>query len=142
MREVNLYDNCLTATDFILLRQSAGWGILPKLQIEQALKNGIYSVVAKHGDNVVGMGRLVGDGIMYWYIQDVIILPEYQGKNIGNRIIEKLLKYAEVNSLSQTTITIGLMSAKGKEGFYKKFDFIERPNDAFGAGMIKKITID
>jgi len=142
MREVKLYDNCLTVTDFILLRESVEWDTLPKIQIEQALKNGIYSVVAKHGDNVVGMGRLVGDGIMYWYVQDVIILPEYQCENIGKRIIEKLLKYAEVNSLAQTTITIGLMSAKGKEGFYKKFDFIERPNDKFGAGMIKKIMID
>lgn len=140
--EVKLYDNCLTVDDFNLLRNSAGWNTVPKLQIEQSLEKGLYSVVAKDGDKVVGMGRLVGDGIMYWYIQDVIILPKYQGRNIGKRIIHKLLKYTEMNSLSQTNITIGLMAAKGKEGFYKEFNFIERPNDIYGAGMIKNIFID
>ena len=29
------------------------------------------------------------------------------------------------------------MSSKGRENFYKSFGFIERPNEKFGAGMIK-----
>ncbi len=32
-------------------------------------------------------------------------------------------------------IMISLLAAKGKEEFYKKFNFIDRPNDAFGCGM-------
>ena len=139
--EVKLYGNCLTAENVIVLRKSVGWDAFSKLQIEQAIKNGIYSVAAMHNENVVGMGRLVGDGIMYWYIQDVIVLPEYQGKNIGKSIIEKLLKYVEANSLPKTTTTVGLMAAKGKEAFYKKLGFIERPNDEAGAGMVKKLTL-
>lgn len=34
---------------------------------------------------------------------------------------------------------VGLMSAKGKEEFYKRFGFIERPNESYGAGMIQFI---
>jgi hypothetical protein len=30
---------------------------------------------------------------------------------------------------------VNLMAAQGKEGFYKKFGFAERPNDGHGAGM-------
>lgn len=26
------------------------------------------------------MVRLVGDGVLYWYLQEIIVLPEYQGK--------------------------------------------------------------
>jgi len=33
------------------------------------------------------MGRIVGDGVTICYIQDVIVLPEYQGKGIGKAII-------------------------------------------------------
>lgn len=33
--------------------------------------------------------------------------------------------------------SVGLMSAKGKEDFYKKFGFMERPNESYGAGMIQ-----
>ncbi len=31
---------------------------------------------------------------------------------------------------------IGLMSTRGMESFYKKFGFIERPNDGLGSGMV------
>lgn len=58
---VKLHDNCLTVKDFILLRECVGWGTLPKLQIGQALNKSIYSVVARHNEKIVGMGRLVGD---------------------------------------------------------------------------------
>lgn len=46
-------------------------------------------------DEVVGMGRLVGDGVMYWYLQEIVVLPEYQGNGIGTAIVNKLLKYVE-----------------------------------------------
>ena len=32
-------------------------------------------------------------------------------------------------------IMVSLKAAKNKEGFYKKFGFIERPNEDFGPGM-------
>jgi len=32
-------------------------------------------------------------------------------------------------------VKIVLVASKGKESFYRKFDFIERPNDTDGAGM-------
>jgi hypothetical protein len=36
-------------------------------------------------------------------------------------------------------IMISLMAAKGKEEFYKKFDFIGRPNEMTGEGMFQWI---
>jgi hypothetical protein len=33
--------------------------------------------------------------------------------------------------------TIGLFAARGKEGFYKKFDFVERTGENLGLGMCK-----
>ena len=32
-------------------------------------------------------------------------------------------------------IMISLMAAENKQGFYKKFGFIERPSEFFGPGM-------
>jgi len=132
-----LYDeNMLTAKQFLMLRESVGWkGVEP--QVEKALQRGLYNVVAKDGNNAVGMGRLVGDGIMYWYVQDVIVNPLYQGKGIGKEIMRILTQYVEKNSIPNTIVTIGLMAAKGKEDFYVKLGYIERPNDIYGPGMIK-----
>ena len=94
-------------------------------------------MIAKDGDKVVGMGRLVGDGYIYWYVQDVVIDPEYQGKGIGKAIMQYLTDYIENNSIPNTEVTIALMAAKGKEDFYTKLGFFTRPTERFGPGMMK-----
>ena len=127
--------NTLCAKDFIRLRKAAGWGIHPENQAEVGLKNSLFTVAAIHNNQVIGMGRLVGDGFMICYIQDLIVLPEYQGKGIGTAIMERLMTYISDNAIPETCVTAGLFSAKGKEGFYEKFGFYIRPNDNRGAGM-------
>ncbi|MEG2290337.1 MAG: GNAT family N-acetyltransferase [Clostridium sp.] len=136
---IRFYTNKLTADEFNGLRESVGWGGILKIQVEKALECDLYDVVAMDDDAIVGMGRLVGDGSMYWYIQDVIVLPTYQGNGIGKTIVKMLNDYVYSNTIENTTTTVALMAAKGKEDFYKKFEFIERPTEVLGAGMIRKI---
>jgi GNAT superfamily N-acetyltransferase len=112
-----------------------------KFTIDADYDKSLFNVAAILNDQIIGMGRLVGDGFNIWYIQDVIVFPEYQGKGVGKAIIIRLIIYAEDNSLSNTAITIGLMSAKGKEGFYSKLGFRVRPNGNEGAGMIMNIRV-
>lgn len=59
--------------------------------IPRSLDASRFGAVALDGDTVVGMGRVVGDGVLYFYIQDVAIDPDYQGRGIGQRIVEALL---------------------------------------------------
>ena len=141
-----LKENILTAKVFLQLRESAGWGGSPKdQQIEAGLKNSLVTISAVYENQIIGMGRLVGDGFIICYIQDVIVRPEYQGKGIGKAIMKKLIAYAKNNGFSDTHMTIGLFTAKGKEGFYRKFGFVERPspveNSPQGAGMILILPI-
>ena len=69
------------------------------------------------------MGRLIGDGAMYWYLQEIIVLPQFQGKGVGTMIVNHLIDYAKANSISGEFTTIGGVSAKGKEPFYEKMGF-------------------
>lgn len=139
---IPLIDNILTAEDYIYLRSEVGFSKTPLEQTQRALMNGLFSVVAECDGKIVGMGRLVGDGVMYWYIQDVAVLPEYQGKGIGKVIVQRLMQYVEENSIPGTYTTIGLMAAKGKDSFYEKLGFISRPNETCGAGMIKRFLVE
>ena len=140
LMEIKYVENGLTAEQYVALMKSCGRQ-RTELQSEMALKGGLYNVLAKDGEQAVGMGRLIGDGVMYWYIQDVMIRPEYQGKGIGKTIIEYLLRHVESNGVSGTSAYVGLMSAKGKDGFYEKLGFIARPNEKYGAGMDRWIEI-
>lgn len=89
---IHYEENTLTAKQFLTLRESVGWEGVEN-QVEKALDAGLYNVIAKDSELVIGMGRLVGDGFMYWYIQDVIVEPQYQGCGIGKTIMEFLFRH-------------------------------------------------
>ena len=120
---IDLVDNGLTAEDFIRLKVATGFMNRPLEQVERALNNGLFNVVAIHNGQVIGMGRLVGDGAIYWYLQEIIVLPEFQGMGIGKSIVNRLLDYIKSSAIPGTHISIGLTAAKGKEPFYEKFGF-------------------
>ncbi len=121
--EIKLVDNVLQAEDFVRLRIEAGFVEIPVDHARKALQNGLINVSAIYNGELVGMGRLVGDGAMYWYLQEIIILPQFQRKGIGTMIVNYLVDYARENSITGKFTIIGGVSAKGKEPFYEKMGF-------------------
>ena len=83
----------LTAEQFNILTESAGWGYSTIEQVEIALKNSLYTVCIIEGNKVIGMGRMIGDNSMSYFIKDVVVIPEYQGKGVGKLIINDILSY-------------------------------------------------
>ena len=56
-------------------------------------------------------------------LQEIIVLPEYQGRGIGKRIVNKLLEHVRNTAIPGTWVEVGLTAVKGKEPFYEKFGF-------------------
>lgn len=134
-------ENALTAADFVGFQQKMGWTADPIEQVEKSIAHQLYSVVAVESGEVVGMGRLLGDAVMYWYINDVFVLTARQGRGIGKKLVLMLLSFVQKSSLPGTSVSVGLMSAKGKEGFYRKLGFTCRPSLQDGAGMTLEMDI-
>lgn len=137
-----IYDHLLSVTDYNNLRNSAGWKLLSTKQAEAGLANSAYVVAAKKEGNTIGMARVITDGGAVFYIQDVAVLPEYQGNGIGKTMLQMIMTFLYSKLEKGDIIQVGLMAAKGKEVFYKSFGFIERPNDQLGAGMTQWIGED
>ncbi len=135
--DFQLVDNHLTPEDFVRLKTATGFIERPLAQVCKALANDLFDVSIHYKGTVVGMGRLVGDGAMYWYLQDIIVQPEYQGQGIGRMIVNRLLEYIKENAMPGTKIEIGLTAVKGKEPFYEKFGF-----SSGSSGMKKRMEID
>lgn len=139
--DISFKENILTADDVILFQKKMNWTVDSKEQWEKSLKNTVYSVVAMKDGEIIAMGRLLGDEAIYWYINDVFVLTDYQGYGIGREIVHRLLQYVKENSLSGTEVSVCLLCAKNKEGFYEKLGFCTRPHEYEGAGMEMEISI-
>ena len=119
--------------DYMRLREAAGWQTLDYETAEAALRNSLYSVSAATQTEVVGCGRVVGDGAAYFYIQDVMVLPEFREMGLANGIMERIMGY--LNAEAKPGAFVGLMSAQGLSGFYVRYGFSERAPDA--PGMVR-----
>lgn len=134
---MELRENELDVDTYLGLRKSVGWKELSREQAEKALKNSLYIVVAYEAGKPVGMGRIVGDGAVICYVQDLLICPGYRKQGIGGTLLEQLKHYVEALRLHNTELMLGLMCAKGRESFYERHGFIARPTKELGPGMIQ-----
>lgn len=132
-----LKENALDADTYLKLRKSVKWKKLSYEQAEKALKNSLYTVCAYEFDRPVGMGRIVGDGAVICYIQDLVVVPDAQAAGIGSQIVEMLIEYVDSLRMEGTEMMLDLMCAKGREMFYEKHHFIARPTENLGPGMIQ-----
>ena len=115
--------NELTAEEFILLWETV-WGQGPTLeQTKLAMEYTLFRVSVFDGDKIVAMARMNGDMGLDYYIKDVIVRPEYQGRGIGRMLIDELLKFISENGVKGTDIFVELCAMPDKIPFYEKFGF-------------------
>lgn len=133
---LEIKENMLDADTYLSLRAQVGWVRLSDAQAKAALSNALYTLCAYLDGEPVGMGRIVGDGAVVSYVQDLVVIPKAQGRNIGGLILERLRAYVESITEPGTRMMLCLMCAKGRENFYESHGFIARPTDALGPGMI------
>lgn len=129
--------NTINVQDYLAIRAKVGWKKLLEEQAAQALKHSIYVIGAYEDDQLVGMGRIVGDGAVVCYVQDLIVIPEYQKKGVGSLLLNHLIEYVESLRQEESQMMLCLMCAKGREIFYEKHGFTARPTDGLGPGMIQ-----
>lgn len=134
---ITIRNNTIHVQDYLTIRACVGWRVLLEEQAVKALQNSLLVVGAYDGEQLVGMGRIVGDGAVICYVQDLIVLPEYQRKGVGSKVLGALIDYVEGLRIDGSQMMLCLMCAKGRESFYEKNGFIARPTNELGPGMIQ-----
>ncbi len=121
--------------EYLKLRVAVGWGAADREATERSIQNTFYWVCLLDDEQVIGCGRVIGDGGLCFYVQDIIVLPAYQGQGYGRQIMDRVMEYLAANA--RPGAFAGLMAAHGVAGFYRQYGFIERPNEQLGPGMIR-----
>lgn len=122
---------------YLSLREQVKWVLLDRKQAQLALDNSMKIITVYDKETPIGMGRIVGDGAVICYVQDLIVIPPYQRQHVGGEILDRLIAYVERLTAPGTRMMLCLMCAKGRELFYEKHGFVARPTDALGPGMIQ-----
>lgn len=60
--------------------------------LEAAVRGSSHVVTARHGDELLGLARVVSDGATIAYLQDVLVRPELQREGVGRQLVEAALE--------------------------------------------------
>lgn len=138
MKEVVLKEE-ISVEEFLEVIESVGFKTYSKEQTKKALQNTMYMVKALVDNEVVGIGRVVGDFSIMCSLTDICVKPEYQGKGIGLKIVKKLKEMIEDGVKPGEKMQIELTPTAGNEEFYKKAGFKYKPEVITGMYLwIKK----
>ena len=115
-------ETSVSIDDVLHLYQAVGWTNYtnqPQM-LEQALSHSLATYLARDGEKIVGLVRLVGDGFSSVFVQDLIVLPSYQRQGIGSFMMKQALAdykdaYQVQLATEQTEKTLGFYRSLGFE---------------------------
>ena len=114
-------ETSVSIDDVLHLYQAVSWTNYtnqPQM-LEQSLAHSLAIYVARDGEKIVGLVRLVGDGFSSVFVQDLIVLPSYQRQGIGSNLMKEAL--ADYKDAYQ--IQLATEQTEKNLGFYRSLGF-------------------
>jgi ribosomal protein S18 acetylase RimI-like enzyme len=97
-------------------REDPAW----RAAIPQMIRGSFCFLVAREpGGRIVGMGRVISDGVSDAYIQDVAVLEAFRGRGIGGELVRRLTEQCREARINW----IGLLAEPGTQAFYEPLGF-------------------
>jgi ribosomal protein S18 acetylase RimI-like enzyme len=123
--------------DYHAMIRAVGWGLYVNFDVsETALANSLYTATAYEGDKAIGFVRVVGDGAVFFYIQDLMVLPEYQRRGIGTALLDDVMAWLNKNAPKKAYVS--LFTGKAKAPFYERYGFEGPEKFLYGMAMKRK----
>ena len=89
-------NDVISFEEILPLYEAVGWSNYTSnpTMLQNALEHSLFLISARDEDGkLVGFLRAVGDGYSILYIQDIIVLPEYQRQGIGTQLLRQTLEH-------------------------------------------------
>lgn len=134
MTDFHVIERLPTVEEYAAFRAAVGWRAVGAEASARGLRNSLYSVVIEHHGEAVACGRIVGDGGVYFYVQDVVVLPPWQGRGLGRRVMDAVMAWLRAEARGGAFV--GLMAAQGVAAFYERYGFAERAAGAPGMYLV------
>ena len=114
-------ETSVSLDDVLHLYQAVGWTNYtnqPQM-LAQALTHSLAIYLARDGEKIVGLVRLIGDDFSLVFVQDLIVLPSYQRQGIGSALMKQAL--ADYKDVYQ--VQLATEQTEKNLGFYRSLGF-------------------
>lgn len=108
--------------DYLRLRRVAGLSPFSRQAAERGLPNSVFGVCLMRGEEVVGMGRIIGDGGCFFQVTDIAIEPAHQGRGLAKWIMQALTDF--IKTLPKSAY-VSLIADVPANRLYAQFGFDE-----------------
>jgi predicted N-acetyltransferase YhbS len=122
-----------SVAEFIELRRIMGSPEVDEETATKTVNNALFTVCLRDENRLLGLARAVGDGVLYFYIADVIVRPELRASGYGKLLMEAVMQYLRMATHPGAMIVV--VPLEGRETFYERFGFKRCPGGHFGTGM-------
>ena len=61
-------------------------------QLEQAISNSLYVLSAWDEECLIGLIRIIGDGLTIIYVQDILVLNSHQNQGVATELMDRVLE--------------------------------------------------
>ena len=121
---------------YLRLREKAGMRPRTISGATKGLGSELFSVLLRHNDSndIVGMGRVVGDGGTVFHICDMAVEQEWQGNGGGSMIMDSLMEYITREASGYSYINL----MADVDGFYERWGF--KPTLPNSRGMFLRLS--
>ena len=107
--------------EYRALRTAAGLSLMTKEGAATGLPASWSSVCVRHAGELIGMGRVVGDGGLFLFVVDIAVTPAWQGKGFGRRSMQALVD--DIHARAPSRAMIGLIADGTAHELYAKLGF-------------------
>ena len=85
------------------------------------LANTFIGVVIETDGQAIGMGRIIGDGALFFQVVDIAVEPGHQGRGVGKAIMGALM--SELRKRATTDAYVSLIADGKANKLYAQFGF-------------------
>lgn len=108
------------AVEYCSLRVACGLSAMDLAFAKLALPKSLYAVTVRHDEKLIGMGRVVGDGL-HVQVVDIAVHPDFQGQGYSRQILEKIMSF--INNEIPGCSVVSLFA--DVDWLYQKFGFVK-----------------
>lgn len=121
--DIQLVEHFPDVDNYCRLRTVAGMTPKTPEAARKGLPNTLYGVSLTRDGEVVGMGRIIGDGGCFYSVVDIAVAPPYQGQGLGRLIMNALESW--LRSHAEPSAYVTLVADGEARQLYAKYGFVE-----------------